>query len=109
MATAAFLDKVVQQLGGEERLKSLGASATLNDETHVSVRFLHPNARGVRSVIITKRPNGFFDMDCFGPLRPGAFSAPLIDHADSILPENLASVMGRLTGDERLHHHRYLA
>lgn len=107
MATATLLDNVVRHLGGEERLKSLGARVSVNDDTHVSVKLLHPNPRGVRSVIISRRANGFFDMDCFGPLRPSSFSAPLLDKADNILPENLATVMGRLTGDERLHHHHY--
>lgn len=107
MATAALYDTVVSHLGGETRLKSLGARVFANDDAHVSVKLLHPNPRGVRSVIITARPNGFFGMDCFGPLRRDAFSAPLVDHADDILPENLATVMGKLTGDERLHHHHF--
>jgi hypothetical protein len=107
MATATLLDNVIRHLGGEERLRTLGARVSVNDDTHISVKLLHPNPRGVRSVIITGRSNGFFDIDCFGPLRPSAFSAPLVDKADNILPENLAAVLGKLTGDERLHHRHY--
>ena len=107
MATAALFDNVVGHLGGEDRLRLLGARVSVNDDTHVSVKLLHPNPRGVRLVIITRRQSGFFDMDCFGPLKRNSFSAPLVDHADNILPENLASAMGKLTGDERLRHHHY--
>lgn len=107
MANAVFLTNVVTHLGGEARLKTLGARISVNDDTHISIKLLHPNPRGVRSVIITRRQNGFYDMDCFGPLRPNSFSAPLVDHADNILPENLASVMGQLTGEGRLCHHHY--
>lgn len=103
----ALYDEVVRHLGGETRLQELGARVSADDEAHVSLRLLHPNPRGVRSVIITARANGFFDMDCFGPMRGGAFQAEPLGRAAEILPENLATVLGMMTGVESLHHHHY--
>lgn len=107
MATAAIYDQVVAHLGGEARLKNLGARVYATDETHVSVKLLHPNPRGVRSVTITARPGGNFAMDCFGPFRPDSFSAPILDRAEEVIPDNLATVLGRLTGVDTLHRRHF--
>lgn len=107
MATAALYDQVVAHLGGEARLKDLGARVYATDDAHVSVKLLHPNPCGVRSVTITARPGGLFAMDCFGPFRPDSFSAPIVGSAEEVIPDNLATVLGRLTGVEALHHRHY--
>jgi hypothetical protein len=108
MSTPALLcDEVVKHLGGEKRLKELGARINADDAGHVSLRLLHPNPRGVRSVIITARSNGFYDMACFGPMRFDAFHAPSLGRAEEIVPDSLASALGRLTGLENLHNRHY--
>lgn len=103
MPNAALYREVVERLGGDVRLKALGARVCADDDAHVSVRLLQPNPRGVRSVIIRACANGFYEMECFGALRPASFSAPRIGHAAEIIPENLATVLVRLTGAESLH------
>lgn len=104
---AALYAEVVRHLGGEARLKELGVRVNANDDAHVSLRLLHPNPRGVRSVIIAERPNGFFDMECFGPLRLDAFFAEPLGRVEEIVPDSLASVLGMMTGIESLHHHHF--
>jgi hypothetical protein len=103
----ALYDEVLRHLGGQARLKELGARANPIDAGQVGLELLRPNPRGVRSVIITARPNGFFEMACFGPMRLDAFVAQPLGQADEIVPDSLATVLGKLTGLESLHHHHY--
>ncbi len=108
MSTCGGLyEEVVRHLGGEGGLKSLGARVAADDRSHVSLRLNHPNPRGVRSVVITVRGNGLFDMDCFGPMRLDAFRAERVGHAEQIVPDSLASVLGMMTGVESLRHRHY--
>ncbi|WP_442756370.1 hypothetical protein ACNHKD_07060 [Methylocystis sp. JAN1] len=100
-------NEVVQHLGGEASLREIGARVAADDHSHVSLRLNHPNPRGVRSVVITARGNGLFDMDCFGPMRLDAFHAERVGHAEQIAPDSLASVLGMMTGVESLPHHHY--
>jgi hypothetical protein len=103
----APLESIVSHLGGNEVLARIGASTLLVDEAHVSFSLNHANPKGVRSVVISTEPGGMFHMACYGPVAPGTFSAPLVGTARQILPENLATVLGRLTGIESIHHRHY--
>jgi hypothetical protein len=101
------LDAIAAHLGGKARLKELGATLGPEEGGHFSLRFTRANPRGVRSIDITAEPDGLFGMTCYGPVPPEAFHAAQLGHASRILPENLATVLGRLTGVESLHHHHY--
>lgn len=103
----ALYSEVVRHLGGEACLKDLGARVATDDASHISFRLSHPNPRGVRSVVIRARGNGLFDMECFGPMRLDGFVAQPLGHAEFIVAESLASVLGKMTGVESLHHHHY--
>lgn len=103
----ALYDDVVTHLGGEARLQEIGARANAVEGGHVSLRMLHPNPRGVRSVIISEQPNGLYNMTCFGPISANAFRAETVGSAAAIVPESLASVLGMLTGLEKLHHRHF--
>jgi hypothetical protein len=107
MMSAEHYAEIIGHLGGEARLREIGARLSADEGAHVNLRLLHPNPRGVRSVIITERSNGFFDMECYGPMRLGSFAAQPLGRAEEIVPENLATVLGRLTGIESLHHHHF--
>ncbi len=98
---------VIRHLGGEARLKDIGARVAADDGAHVSLSLVHPNPRGVRSVVIRMRGNGLYDMECFGPMRLDGFVARPLGKAEQIVPDSLASVLGKMTGVESLHHHHY--
>jgi hypothetical protein len=107
MFSQSNIDFVVEHLGGVDRLAEAGAHDLIVDDNHVTFRLGRPNPQHVRSVTITAEPDGLFSMDCYGPLEPGTLHASLIANAKEILPENLATVLGQLTGIERLHHSHY--
>jgi hypothetical protein len=46
-------------------------------------------------------------MECYGAVARGTLTAPLVGSADEIIPENLATVLGRLTGIESIHHRHF--
>jgi hypothetical protein len=105
--TLSDLDAIAAHLGGKARLKALGATLGPEEGGHFSLRFTRANPQGVRSIDITGEPGGLFGMTCYGPVAAEALHAPQLGHATGILPENLATVIGRLTGIETLHHHHY--
>jgi len=101
------IEKIKTHLGGDSVLDRIGARDFIADHDDVSFRLEHPNPKGVHSVVLSLQPRGFFNMDCYGAIQPGALSAPLLATAKQILPENLATVLGQLTGNETLHHRHY--
>jgi hypothetical protein len=107
MLSNAAMQDIVSHLGGEAKLAEIGARGVFADESHVSFKLVRPNPRRVHTVTIARQPDGLYAMSCFGALTPDAFVAPLIAGADGILPENLATVLGRLTGVESLHHRHF--
>jgi hypothetical protein len=107
MLLSDTLDSIMSHLGGEGILTQIGAHAFVSDDTHVSFRLDHANPKKIHSVVISFQPNGFFNMDCYGHLIPGTFSAPLLGTAKQILPENLATVLGQLTGIDLIHHSHF--
>ncbi|PPD45527.1 MAG: hypothetical protein CTY15_03845 [Methylocystis sp.] len=101
-STNTLCAEVIRHLGGEARLKEIGARVAGNDAAQVSLRLIHPNPRGVRSIVISLRSNGLYAVDCFGPMRMEAFRAERIGHAEHVSPYTLANVVGALTGLECL-------
>jgi hypothetical protein len=73
----------------------------------VSFQLSHANPKGVRSVVISVQPGGFFNMQCYGSIEPGTLAPPLVGTARQILPENLVTVLGKLTGIESIHHRHF--
>ncbi len=98
MAAGSLYENVIAHLGGQARLIALGVRAYDTDDAHVSLRLLHPNPRGVRSVTITAHPGDLFEMECYGPILPDTFDAKKIGRAEGIAAENLAATLGNLTG-----------
>jgi hypothetical protein len=107
MPSSTTVEEIVSHLGGETRLSELGARGFFADETRVSFKLTRPNPKGVRSVAISFQGNNFFEMNCYGPFMPGGFQAPLVATANGVLAENLATVLGQLTGIESLHHRHF--
>ena len=91
-------------LGGDEVLRFLGAHDVVVDNDRFSFVLERPNPKGVHTVVISVQRRGLFNMDCYGMRSPGSATAPFIDSARQILPENLATVLGKLTGIEEIHH-----
>ena len=102
-----LLEAVRTHLGGEPVLTSLGARRFLATPERVSFRLEHPNPAGVRTVVVTVEPNGFFAMDCFGEAPAGGLTPVLAGYATQIVPDSLATVLGKLTGLESIHHRHY--
>jgi hypothetical protein len=107
MFAAMTLEEFKTRLGGEDRLAAIGAYQFCLDPSHVTFRLGRPNPNGVRTVEVSIEPDGLFAMDCFGGLLPGGFQAKHIANANEILPENLATVLGKLTGIDDLHHRHF--
>ena len=107
MASSHLVEAVVAHLGGEHVLAQIGASDFFSDGARVSFRLSHANPKGVRSVVISVQPNSLFRMECYGEVAPGTLTAPPAGSAREIIPENLATVLGRLTGIESIHHRHY--
>jgi hypothetical protein len=101
------VSEVERHLGGSKILKQLGAGAMVVDDTHVSFTLSRANPRHIRSVDIVVEPGGDFRMDCYGARPPGCLTAPLLASACLIVAENLATVLGQLTGLETIHHHHF--
>ncbi len=98
---------IISHLGGEGLLARIGVRDFHSDDVHVTFELNHANPKGVRSVVISLAPRGNFSMDCYGRIIPGTFTAPLVGTAREIIPDNLATVLGQLTGIESLHHHHF--
>jgi len=101
------VQEIIAHCGGQERLSKIGARDFVLNHTHVSFKLIHPNPKGVRSVTISAQPDGNFEMDCFGPIPVGSLNPQRIARATGIIPENLATVLGQLTGIETLHHRHF--
>jgi len=107
MASSHVAETIVAHLGGENVLAQIGARDFFSDGARLSFRLSPANPKGVRSVVISAQTNGLFSMECFGEIMRGALTAPLVGTAREIIPENLATVLGRLTGIESIHHRHY--
>ena len=94
---------IIDHLGGEQFLASLGARDFVIDETHVGFTLVHDNPKKVHSVTITVEPGGF-KVSCYGRLAPGTFRAPMLAVESVAIPDSLADVLGTLTGIDALKH-----
>lgn len=106
MLSDSAVQLLLAHLGGKERLESIGAHDFFSDDTNLTFT-LRPNPKHVRTVSIALQCAGRYRMDCYGGRPVGSFQAPLIASAGGIVADNLASVLGQLTGIEALHHHHY--
>jgi len=107
MDSSHLVRTVNSHLGGDDVLAQIGAREFFSDGTRVSFRLHHSNPKGVHSVVISSEPHGFFNMECYGQVKPGTLTAPLVGTARGIIAENLASVLGKLTGIESIHHRHF--
>jgi hypothetical protein len=89
---------IIDHLGGEQFLASLGARDFAIDDTHVGFILVHSNPKNVHSVTITVESHGGFKVLCYGRLAPGTFRAPVVAAENVATPDNLAAVLGKLTG-----------
>ena len=89
---------IIDHLGGEQFLASLGARDFVIDDTHVGFILVHNNPKNVHSVTITLEPHGGFKVLCYGRLAPSTFRAPVVAAENVATPDNLAAVLGKLTG-----------
>ena len=94
-------------LGGSFVLKSLGASALCGDHDHVSFTLGRANPKSIRTVVITAEPDGRYRMDCYAPRRARPALGAASGLGDGIIAENLATVLGQLTGVETIHHRHF--
>ena len=101
------VQEIITHCGGNERLAAIGARDFVFNHTHLSFKLIHPNPKGVRSVTISAQRGGNFEMDCFGPIPIGSLNPRRVASATGIVPENLATVLGQLTGIESLHHRHF--
>ena len=62
---------IVDHLGGENFLASLGARHLVIDDRHFSFSLVHGNPKGIHSVAISIEPDGSFKMTCYGRLTSG--------------------------------------
>jgi hypothetical protein len=106
MATDA-ISAIEAHLGGSGVLKQLGAGGIVADKDHVSFALHRPNPKGVHTVVITAEPGGNYHMDFYGERPPGYLAAPHLASASQVVPENLATVLGQLTGVETVHHRHF--
>jgi len=102
-----IVDSIRAHLGGDEVFEFLHAYDFVVNHDHVSFMIAKPNPNGVRAVVISVQTRNRLKMDCYGWRRPDSFSAPLVGTAKEIVPENLATVLGKLTGVEELHHRHF--
>jgi hypothetical protein len=98
MSSTSGAGLIIDHLGGEQFLVSLGARDFAIDETHVGFTLVHSNPKNVHSVTITIEANGGFKVLCYGQLSPRTFSAPVLATENVAIPDNLAEVLGKLTG-----------
>jgi hypothetical protein len=107
MVSSNLAETIILHLGGEAVLTRIGAHEFFSDGARVTFRLSHPNPKGVRSVVISIQPNDRFAMQCYGEPAPGTLTTPLVGSAAEVIPENLATVLGRLAGIESIHHRHY--
>lgn len=97
MSSTSGADLIIDHLGGEQFLASLGARDFAIDEAHVDFTLVHGNPKNVHLVTITIEPNGEFKVLYYGRLPPGTFRVPLVAAENVATPDNLAAVLGKLT------------
>jgi len=107
MPQLPHVETIISHMGGSEILARIGVSELFSDDQRVSFKLTHTNPKGVRSVVISAQPRAFYAMECYGPVTPGSLTAPLLGTARQIIPENLATVLGKLTGIESIHHRHF--
>ena len=107
MTPTTSVDTIVSHLGGNDILAQLGTRNFFSDDNGLSFQLSHANPNDVSSVIISKEARGFYTMECYSKIPRGTLTAPLVGKERKIIPENLASVFGRLTGIQGLQHHHY--
>jgi hypothetical protein len=101
------IEAIKMHLGGEAILARIGISSFIAGPGNVTFRLSAHNPNNVRTVVISQQPGGFFKMACYGEIKAGTVSAQNLGDAVQILPENLATVLGQLTGMEIIHHHHF--
>jgi len=89
---------IISHLGGEDFLATLGARDFFVDDTHVSFTLIRANRKGVHSVTISIEPHGTFKIACYGRIVPGSLHPPIVGTRTVGIPENLAAVLGELSG-----------
>lgn len=107
MDSSDLTQTVISHLGGENILTRIGARGFFTQGARVSFQLNRANPKKVHSVVISTEPHGYFRMDCYGEVVPGTLTAPLVGSAHAIIPENLATVLGQLTGIESIHHRHF--
>jgi hypothetical protein len=98
---------IIDHLGGEKFLVGLGARDFVIDDAHLAFTFAYHNPKDVHMVTISAQPNGSFKVSCFGRLVPGTLSAPILATEHNVMAENLAAVLGKLTGIDALQHRHF--
>jgi hypothetical protein len=101
------LKEIVRHLGGEARLQELRIVVVAEQARRITLLLNKRNLQGVRTVVISPQTGGVYNLNCYGPLAFGSFKAPPRGHAFRVLPENLASALGRLTGVEEFGGHHF--
>ena len=96
--------QILDHLGGEKFLASVGARDFVTDGTHLSFTLVHDNLKGIHSVTISVEPHGDFKVWCYGRISPGTFRAPVLATESVNIPESLAAVVGKLTDIDALKH-----
>ncbi len=107
MNSSQLVEGIILHLGGESVLARIGATGFILQGGEVSFQLNHENPNGVHTVVISPQPGGRFGMKCFGRIAPGTLTMPLLGSAQEIIPENLATVLGKLTGIESIHHRHF--
>ena len=107
MTSSHLVDSITLHLGGEHVLARIGASGFVSEGGQLSFQLNHENPKGVHTVVISMQTGGRFGMKCFGRIAPGTLTAQLLGSAQDIIPENLATVLGKLTGIESIHHRHF--
>jgi hypothetical protein len=102
MSSTSNVASIIDHLGGEKFLTSLGARDFVADDTHLGFTLIHNNPKGVHSVTISAEPHGGFKVSCYGGLEPGTFHAAMLATERVAVAESLAAVLGKLTGIDAL-------
>jgi len=95
---------IIDHLGGEKFLASFGARNFVTDESSFGFTLVFENPKKIHSVIISIEAHGGFKVSCYGRIAPGTLHAPMLATESVTIAENLAAVLGKLTGIEALKH-----
>ena len=105
MLSSAITERILEHLGGRRLLESIGAHNFMSDDNQISFT-LGSTPRNVHAVTIAEQTRGVYRVNCYGHIARGTFQAPLIGSAGGVVADNLATVLGQLTGlDSLLHRH----